>query len=86
MVACKLMWSNIQTISPSPNINAELLLASRMDYTMMILLYPLVFVVNIDDAKVTVEMYYLMMAREAKTYCNVLYSVLIHINCTEINK
>jgi hypothetical protein len=33
-----------------PLINAELLLASRMDYTMSILLWPLVLVVNIDDA------------------------------------
>jgi hypothetical protein len=35
--------------NPCPHINAELLLVSRMDYTMRILLCPLVLVVNIDD-------------------------------------
>jgi hypothetical protein len=37
------------TNNPCPHINAELLLVSRMDYTMRILLCPLVLVVNIDD-------------------------------------
>jgi hypothetical protein len=49
------MWQNMrayQTItnSPCPHINAELLLVYQMDYTMRILLCPLVLVVNIDDA------------------------------------
>jgi hypothetical protein len=35
---------------PLPLHNAELLLMSRMDYIMTILLCPLVLVVNIDDA------------------------------------
>jgi hypothetical protein len=38
------------TKNPRPHINAELLLVSRMDCTMSILLCPLVLVVNIDDA------------------------------------
>jgi hypothetical protein len=49
------MWQNMrayQTITNNPwaHINADLLLVSEMDYTMRILLYPLVLVVNIDDA------------------------------------
>jgi hypothetical protein len=49
------MWQNMrvyQTITnnPCPHINAELLLVSKMDYTMRILVCPLVVVVNIDDA------------------------------------
>jgi hypothetical protein len=49
------MWQNMwtyQTITnnPYPYINAVLLLVARMDYTMRILLCPLVLVVNIDDA------------------------------------
>jgi hypothetical protein len=40
----------ITTNNPCPHINAELQLMSRMDYTMRILVCPLVFVVNIDDA------------------------------------
>jgi hypothetical protein len=49
------MWQNMrayQTITnnPCPLTNAELLLVSRMDYTMRILVCPLVLVVNIDDA------------------------------------
>jgi hypothetical protein len=49
------MWRNMrayQTIASNPcsQINAEQLLVSRMDYTMIILLCPLVLVVNIDDA------------------------------------
>jgi hypothetical protein len=52
------MWKNMrayQTIknNPCPHINAELLLMSRMDYTMRILLCPLVLVVNIDEAVCT---------------------------------
>jgi hypothetical protein len=44
------MWPyQIITNTPSLHINAELLLVSRMDYTMRILLSPLVLVVNIDD-------------------------------------
>jgi hypothetical protein len=41
-----------QTVTnyPCPQINAELLLVYRMDYTLRILLCPLVLVVNIDDA------------------------------------
>jgi hypothetical protein len=35
-------------MSLCPHINAELLLVSRMDYTMRILLCPLVLVENID--------------------------------------
>jgi hypothetical protein len=40
-----------QTITNNPctHIIAELLLVSGMDYTMKILLYPLVLVVNIDN-------------------------------------
>jgi hypothetical protein len=34
---------------PCPHINAELLVVSRIDCTMRILLCPLVLVVNIDD-------------------------------------
>jgi hypothetical protein len=49
------MWQKIrayQTITnnPCPHINAELLLVSRMDYTIRNLLCSLVLVVNIDDA------------------------------------
>jgi hypothetical protein len=49
------MWQNMrayQTITNSlrPYINAKLLLMSRFDYTMRILLCPLVLVVNINDA------------------------------------
>jgi hypothetical protein len=56
------MWQNTQAyqtiiICPSQNINAELLLVSGMDYTMRILLYRLVFIVNIEDAKVKLETY-----------------------------
>jgi hypothetical protein len=40
----------IITNNPYPHINAELLLVSRMDCTMRILLCPLVLVMNIDDA------------------------------------
>jgi hypothetical protein len=50
------MWAyQINTIDPCPHINAELLLASKMDYTMMILFCPLVLVVNIDDAASSVK-------------------------------
>jgi hypothetical protein len=38
------------TSDPHPHINAELLLMSRMDYTMRVLFFPLVLIVNIDDA------------------------------------
>jgi hypothetical protein len=38
------------TNNPRQHINAELLLVSRMDYTMRILLCPLVSAVNIEDA------------------------------------
>jgi hypothetical protein len=38
------------TKNPCPRINAELLLVFRMDYTMTILLCPLVLIVNTDDA------------------------------------
>jgi hypothetical protein len=53
------MWENmlayqIITKNPCPDIEAELLLVSRMDYTMTILLCPLVLVVNIDDAACTI--------------------------------
>jgi hypothetical protein len=41
------------TNNPCPYINVQLLLVSRMDYTMRILLCPLVFVVNIDNAVCT---------------------------------
>jgi hypothetical protein len=49
------MWQNkwvyqTTTNNSCPHINAELLLVSRMDYTMRILLYPLVWVVIINDA------------------------------------
>jgi hypothetical protein len=48
------MWQNMrayQTITNNPcTHNTELLLVSRMDYTMRTLLCPLVLVVNIDDA------------------------------------
>jgi hypothetical protein len=45
------MWAyEIITKDPCPHINFELLLASKMDYTMRILFCPLVLVVNIDDA------------------------------------
>jgi hypothetical protein len=37
------------TNNPCPRINAELLLVSRTDYTMRILLCPLVLIVHIDD-------------------------------------
>jgi uncharacterized membrane protein len=50
-----MMWQNVRTSktmtnNPCPHINAELLLVSRMDYIMRILLCPLVLVVNINDA------------------------------------
>jgi hypothetical protein len=49
------MWQNMwvyqkTTNNSCPHINAELLLVSRMDYTMRILLCPLVLAVIIDDA------------------------------------
>jgi hypothetical protein len=55
VAACKPMWQNMWayrtiTKNPCPQINAELLLVFRMDCTMMILIYPLVLVMNIDDA------------------------------------
>jgi hypothetical protein len=58
VVACKPMWRNVRayrtiTNNPCPHINAELLLVSRMDYTMRVLLCPLVLVVNIHDAETT---------------------------------
>jgi hypothetical protein len=43
-------WQNMWSTKQSPTIPAELLLVSRMDYTMRILLWPLVLVVNVDDA------------------------------------
>jgi hypothetical protein len=48
------MWQNMQahqtiTNNPCPHINAKLQLVSRMDFTVKILLSPLVLVVNIDD-------------------------------------
>jgi hypothetical protein len=48
------MWQNkraYKTITSNlcPHINAELLLVSRMDYTMKILLCTLVLIVNTDD-------------------------------------
>jgi hypothetical protein len=52
--ACKPMWQNMRayqniTKNPCLQINAEILLVSRMDYTMSIPLCPLVLVVNVDD-------------------------------------
>jgi hypothetical protein len=49
------MWQNKRayktiTSNPCPHINAELLLVSKMDYTMKILLCEMVVVMNIDDA------------------------------------
>jgi hypothetical protein len=49
------MWQNMRayqiiTKGLYPYINAELLLVSKMDYTMRILVCPLVLVVNTDDA------------------------------------
>jgi hypothetical protein len=38
------------TNNPCPHNNAELLLVSKMDYTVNIILCPLVLVVNINDA------------------------------------
>jgi hypothetical protein len=38
------------TSNPCPHINAELLLVSRVDYTMNILLCPLVLVIKSDEA------------------------------------
>jgi hypothetical protein len=38
------------TNNPCPHVNAELLLLSRTDYTVRILLCPLVLVVNVNDA------------------------------------
>jgi hypothetical protein len=48
------MWQNLwpyQTITnnPCPGINTELMLVSRMDYTMRINHCPPVLVVNLDD-------------------------------------
>jgi hypothetical protein len=55
VTAHKLIWQNMQahqtiTNNPCPHINAELLLVSRMDYTMRILLCPLEWAVNTVDA------------------------------------
>jgi hypothetical protein len=52
------MWQNMRATktfakNPCPHINAELLLVSRMDYTMRILLCRLVSVLNIDAAAST---------------------------------
>lgn len=54
MFACKPMWQNMQaykTIANNPctHINAEMLLEFKMDYTMTILLCPLV-TVSTDEA------------------------------------
>jgi hypothetical protein len=46
----KLRAYQITTNNSCPHINAELLLVSRMDYTVRILLCPLVLVVNINEA------------------------------------
>jgi hypothetical protein len=61
VVACELIWKNMwayQTVTSNPclHINAELLLVSRMDYSMRILLCPPVLLMNIDNANST-EMY-----------------------------
>jgi hypothetical protein len=58
VVACKPMWQNTRayrtvTNNPCPHNNAELLPVSALVYTMRILLYPLVLVVNIDDVITT---------------------------------
>jgi hypothetical protein len=55
VVACKLTWQNMwahQTITNNicQNINAELLLVSRVEHTIRIVLCPLVVVVNVYDA------------------------------------
>jgi hypothetical protein len=49
------MWRNMRTYqtianNPCSHINAEQLVVSRMNYTMRIILCPLVLVVNTDDA------------------------------------
>jgi hypothetical protein len=56
--ACKPIWQDMkdhQIIinNPCSHINVELLLVSKMDNTMRIMLCPLVLVVNIDDAATT---------------------------------
>jgi hypothetical protein len=55
----KLMWQNMRayqvTNNPCPYIIAELLLVSRMDYTMRILLSLLALVLSTDA--VSIEMY-----------------------------
>jgi hypothetical protein len=55
VVACKSVWQNMRDYqiianNPCTHINAELLLVSEMVYTMRIILYPLVLVVNIEAA------------------------------------
>jgi hypothetical protein len=52
------MWQNMRTYqiiadNPIAHFNAELLLVSRMDLNMKILLFSLVLVVNIHDAVFT---------------------------------
>jgi hypothetical protein len=50
-----------------PDINSELLVVSRMDYTVRILLYPVVFVVNVDDPVVK-HASYVVNSNEAKEW------------------
>jgi hypothetical protein len=65
------MWQNMlshQTITknPCPHINSGLLLVSRMDYAMKIILCPLVLVVKIDDALCTKGASYVTSTEETK--------------------
>jgi hypothetical protein len=58
VVACETMWQNVRASKMITNnlcrhISAKLLLVSRMDYIMRILLCPLVLVVNINNAVAT---------------------------------
>jgi hypothetical protein len=65
------MWQNMlahqtMTKNPRPHINSELLLVSRMDYTMRIILCPLVLVVKIDDTVCTKGASYVTSTDETK--------------------
>jgi hypothetical protein len=69
--SCKLVWQNMlayqtMTKDPSPHINSEMRLVSRMEHTMKILLCPLVLVVNIDDAVSTKGVSYATSTDETK--------------------
>jgi hypothetical protein len=68
-----MVWQNMlayqtMTKDPSSHINSELRLVSRMDYTIKILLCPLVLVVNTDHAVSTKGAVYAASTDETEKY------------------